>query len=445
MTKEFNSTWDKYYKSVLYKNFGGEPYLVLEDGTEVFRKDVEDRYTFFDYYDDKISGGFFDNHPTPYIIATGAGTIPQIEDMMLTVQEREKILAQGLCIYFYEIMWYHAGLPKKFLISDIDKYVPDDFNFEIDGHDFFCFDLDCVRVFMHKNNIPSVNVVVRDYGIGKFVSEKYPKIKITYRENYISTLAGSSDVQSSFDLARDMFRNLQSESIQHKFWCGNWRYAGHRHLVAAFLSRLDTKLSWAYKINIEDSTYWPILDEWRLSDPNTHMKIKWGAEILNTNGPFVLDVQTSHTPIDGSKLFYVPNVRNNSYTCPTLLPLPFKDYTECFCAVVTESEFRRPSANISEKIINAVKACRPFVLVSSPYSLEWFRRLGFKTFDKLWSEAYDAENDHAKRLQMIFNVIEYIDSKSIDELKQMYESVRDILEYNFQHLDNLRNIHACDL
>lgn len=445
--KKFEITWDRYYLGVLYKNFGKNPYLVLEDGTEVFRDDVAHMYTFFDYYDDKISNGFFDKHDSPYMIATGAGTMPQIEDMMLTTAERDKILEHGLKIYFYEIVWYHSGTPKKFLIRNVPDYHPRDFNFELadNQQDFFCFDLDCVNVFMHKNNIPSVEVIVRDHGLGKFVDKKYPRIKVRYRENYIATLTGTSDTASSYDLCDSMQENLKSDCIKHKFWCGNWRYADHRLMMAAFLVRLDCKLSWAYKIDLEQTAYWTMLDQWQHTDPVLFTKIKTGAELLNSSGPFVLDILFQQTIVDESKLFHRPTVIGREYRCPTVLSLPFDTYTECFCAVVNESEFRRPTANISEKVINAIKACRPFVLVSSPHSLAWLKRLGFKTFDRIWNEDYDAVENHEQRLKKIFELIEYIDSKSVEELRNMYESIGDILEHNFKNLSNLRNMDTCDL
>ena len=445
MTKQFKDVSDKFYRDVLYKNFGKEPYLVLEDGTEVFRKDVKHLYTFFDYYDDKIAGGFFDKMDSPYMIATGAGTIVQIEDMMLTPQERNSILEKGLTIFYYEIMWYHKGAPKKFVVRENQNYKSTDFCFEIDDENFFCFDVDCVRVFLHKNNIPSVNLVVRDYRIAPYFLEKYPDIKISYRENYISTLSGTNDMRTSFDLDEDMFLNLQSSTIIKKFWCGNWRYADHRFLTAAFLVNSDAKISWAYDTRLEDTTTWLTLKKWQDRYPQTFLKLKNGADALSHAAPLILDISFNKTLVDRTKLFTVPDVGDAEYICPTVMPLPFKDYTDCFCAVVTESEFYRPSANISEKVINAIKAARPFVLVSSPYSLEWLKRLGFKTFDKLWDESYDQETDHNERLKKIFDVIDYIDSKSIDELKLMYQSITDILEYNLSILSNLRNIDTCDL
>jgi len=446
MPKEFKDVSDKFYRDVLYKNFGGEPYLVLEDGTEVFRKDVKDSYTFFDYYDDKIAGGFFDKLDTPYMIATGAGTIVQIEDMMLTPEERSLILEKGLKIFYYEIMWYHAGIPKKFIVRENQNYTAKDFSFEFDNDtDFFCFDVDCVRVFMHKNNISNVELVVRDYGIAPYLSEKYPNIKISYRENYISTLSGTSNIRSSFDLDQDMMLNLNSKSIKNKFWCGNWRYADHRFLLAAFLVRLDSKISWAYDTALEDTNLWTMIERWKDSDSQLFLKLKQGASFLQTNVPYVLDINFKKTTIDKTQLFAVPDVGDEEYICPTVKPLPFQDYTSCFCAVVTESEFRRPSANISEKVINAIKAGRPFVLVSSPRSLEWLKQLGFKTFDRLWDESYDQETNHEQRLKKIFDVIEFIDSKSVDQLKLMYEEVKDILEHNLLILSTLRNIDTCNL
>jgi hypothetical protein len=412
----------------------------------VFRKDVEHLYTFFDYYDDKIAGGYFDRLDTPFMIATGAGTIVQIEDMMLTPSERRLILEKGLKIFYYEIMWYHAGTPKKFIVRENQNYTAHNFSFEFeDGKEFFCFDVDCVRVFMHKNNVSNVELVVRDYGISDYLKEKYPDIKIIYRENYISTLSGTSDVRSSFDLDKDMILNLKADSIENKFWCGNWRYADHRFLVAAFLSRLDSKISWAYDVELEDTKLWTILKKWKESDPQLFLKIKEGVDLLHSNLPYVLDIEFKKTKVDKTKLFTVPDVGDNDYICPTVRPLPFDDYTKCFCSVVTESEFRRPSANISEKVINAIKAARPFVLVSSPRSLEWLKRLGFKTFDRLWDESYDQETDHEQRLKKIFSVIEYIDSMSIDQLKSMYEDATDILEHNLSILSTLRDIDTCDL
>ena len=42
---------------------------------------------------------------------------------------------------------------------------------------------------------------------------------------------------------------FKSQNIEKRFWCGNWGYRPHRHLVTAFASTLDTLYSWGYTDN----------------------------------------------------------------------------------------------------------------------------------------------------------------------------------------------------
>jgi predicted transcriptional regulator len=62
--------------------------------------------------------------------------------------------------------------------------------------------------------------------------------------------------------------------------------------------------------------------------------------------------------------------------------------------------------------------------------LEYLRTFGFKTFDKWWDESYDIETNHHKRIIKIFEVIDYINSKSIEELKKIYSEMAEILNHN---------------
>jgi hypothetical protein len=70
------------------------------------------------------------------------------------------------------------------------------------------------------------------------------------------------------------------------------------------------------------------------------------------------------------------------------------------------------------------------ILVAPPRTLEYLKTFGFKTFDRWWDESYDQEEDHEKRLMKIFDVIDFINSKSLEELKTIYEEMRGILEHN---------------
>ena len=70
---------------------------------------------------------------------------------------------------------------------------------------------------------------------------------------------------------------------------------------------------------------------------------------------------------------------------------------------------------------------KPFILVAPYGTLQYLKEFGFRTWDQWWDESYDLEPDPAKRLLKIFDIIDYIDSKSIEELRELYQQMRPIL------------------
>jgi hypothetical protein len=81
---------------------------------------------------------------------------------------------------------------------------------------------------------------------------------------------------------------------------------------------------------------------------------------------------------------------------------------------------------------------RPFVLVAPPNSLKYLKLLGFKTFDRWWDESYDTESNHEQRILKIFKIIDFIQSKTIIELKQLWNEMRETLQYNKNHIEVAR-------
>ena len=78
-------------------------------------------------------------------------------------------------------------------------------------------------------------------------------------------------------------------------------------------------------------------------------------------------------------------------------------------------------------------------LASTPYSLEYLKKLGFRTFDQWWDESYDHEEDHEKRILKIFEVIDFIDSHDLSRLKKIYDEMHDVFEHNKEKLKSLKN------
>lgn len=105
---------------------------------------------------------------------------------------------------------------------------------------------------------------------------------------------------------------------------------------------------------------------------------------------------------------------------------------DSFVHLVNETRFCSPAQNISEKTIRPIIAKRPFVLAGAPGSLALLKKLGFKTFDRWWSEEYDNEYNHHKRLFMIYELIKEILEKDKNELCQMLNEMELVLDYNYQ-------------
>jgi len=95
----------------------------------------------------------------------------------------------------------------------------------------------------------------------------------------------------------------------------------------------------------------------------------------------------------------------------------------------------------TEKLLKSFYYKLPVIQVGLSYSLESARSLGFKTFDKFWSESYDWKSDPKQRMSMILEAIDKLSNMSIHELNDMYYSkdMQDILNHNHNLLFSLRD------
>jgi hypothetical protein len=108
-----------------------------------------------------------------------------------------------------------------------------------------------------------------------------------------------------------------------------------------------------------------------------------------------------------------------------------ESYRDVFCDIVTESRFAQPTGNYSEKTFHPMWFKKPFVLAAPPNTLKLLKEHGFKTFSDFWDESYDSITIHEERLLKIFEVIDFINNKSIEELQEMYVQMKPILEHNY--------------
>jgi len=140
--------------------------------------------------------------------------------------------------------------------------------------------------------------------------------------------------------------------------------------------------------------------------------------------------------------------------------VPHDFMTECFCHIICETNFNLSSQDtkaeggytggnrfITEKTEKAFTTASPFIIASGPRYLEKLHELGFKTFNDWWDESYDKISNPKKRLEAILNVVKYINTKSYEELIDMWQEMKPVLKHNqdlnsWHYIQNLNSINT---
>jgi len=120
------------------------------------------------------------------------------------------------------------------------------------------------------------------------------------------------------------------------------------------------------------------------------------------------------------------------------LPNPEKFFNESYWSLITERDFYSDDyLGYTEKVIKAFFYRHPFIVIGLPYTLDILRNMGFMTFSSVIDESYDLEEDHEKRKKLIHNEIKKLSKLNYVEHFNLYHSIKDILNYNRQHLIKL--------
>lgn len=98
--------------------------------------------------------------------------------------------------------------------------------------------------------------------------------------------------------------------------------------------------------------------------------------------------------------------------------------------LVTETSFHDNELFISEKIFKPIINYQPFIVLGPFNYLKELKKYGFKTFSDFWDESYDDIKDSKHRYLEISKLILDLNSKSINELNDIYQKTKDILIYN---------------
>jgi hypothetical protein len=108
-----------------------------------------------------------------------------------------------------------------------------------------------------------------------------------------------------------------------------------------------------------------------------------------------------------------------------------RTYNNFFVELVCESFFTGNTFFPTEKTFRPMLLKTPFIVQGPQYFLHNLKKLGFQTFDQWWDEGY-SEDPTGHQLAEIKKVLDFLSTKSIEQLNQMYLSMLDILEHNYQ-------------
>lgn len=108
------------------------------------------------------------------------------------------------------------------------------------------------------------------------------------------------------------------------------------------------------------------------------------------------------------------------------------DYKNTDIEVVLETLFDDVRLYLTEKILRPIACRQPFIVASTPGSLEYLRSYGFKTFNNVWDENYDSEENPERRLHSITKLMKSITEWDPTTRKCKMALAQEIADFNQQ-------------
>lgn len=110
----------------------------------------------------------------------------------------------------------------------------------------------------------------------------------------------------------------------------------------------------------------------------------------------------------------------------------FDESAESLLYLVTETVATGRRHHLTEKTFKPIAMGMPFVIVGTRGSLEYLRSYGFRTFDGIWDESYDLEEDDV-RIQRIASLLRSLDELSPAGKQDLFDQCQEVIEHNWNH------------
>lgn len=375
-------------------------------------------YNFFDFYKDYYKNTDFENFTQPYIICTGFGTLTYLENLTYDQKIIDYLNNRGLTIFFQEVLFISYDGIKNVQMCNFESMNDDELSYVRNAvygtkQEGSCSvaEFESVTRFVVRNNLSKVHVKTFE-GNTETLQPLYPRFTISEQNiwsDYVYPPSTNVEIYKNF--------LLKSNSVHKHFWCANRRYMPERHLLASYLYDKNGFLSFLSvneKPNIE-----------------TLKKHCWfDIDKLVYKNKFVYDTIISNLPIiEKQSPIFFPNENYRIDEQPEFFVLGDL-MREAFVHILTESRYVSNFPIIGDRVRFSMVMCRPFIIVAPPYSLQYYRKNGYKTFSDFFDESYDTIENHEDRLLRIFELINNLISTPLQKLIRMLEDMESILKHN---------------
>lgn len=116
---------------------------------------------------------------------------------------------------------------------------------------------------------------------------------------------------------------------------------------------------------------------------------------------------------------------------------PCSWYKDIFVDVVCETFSNGNVFFVTEKFWRSVATKTPFIIQGPQFVIKRLKQLGFKTFDRWWSEGYD-EDPYLYSQNEIKKILADLSVLNITNLEEMYAEMQPILDHNYDLMMSLQ-------
>jgi hypothetical protein len=234
---------------------------------------------------------------------------------------------------------------------------------------------------------------------GGNMDDKYPNFM------YDSFLPKVLDYDENITAAKD-YHARWSADRPYKFLFLNGRARSHRRQLLQQL------------VDILDQSIWTNLDS--------------AAGPIQTLGPkYEFDFYQDNNTLDTGYVKY--ELFNNQWGEIYLKADP---YLDTHFSLITETVFEYPYSFRTEKIAKPLAIGHPFIVASNAGFYQDLQNLGFRTFNNVIDESFDAIEDNDQLLERIVLEVKWLCKQ---DLAKFSEECYNICKYNQQHLALLHN------